>query len=41
MMECWKADRSQRPAFADIVEMLDRWIRNPYLLKDYEYVTEK
>ncbi|XP_028394189.1 ephrin type-B receptor 1-B-like [Dendronephthya gigantea] len=41
MMECWNADRSQRPSFTDIVEMLERWIRNPYLLKDYQYVTEK
>ncbi|XP_046849885.1 ephrin type-B receptor 1-B-like isoform X1 [Xenia sp. Carnegie-2017] len=41
MMECWKEERNQRPSFSDIVQMLERWIRNPYLLKDYLYVTEK
>ncbi|KAF4086259.1 hypothetical protein AMELA_G00104810 [Ameiurus melas] len=33
MLECWQRERSERPKFSQIVNMLDKLIRNPNTLK--------
>ncbi|KAM5272042.1 ephrin type-A receptor 5 isoform 8-T8 [Ctenodactylus gundi] len=33
MLDCWQKDRNSRPKFDDIVNMLDKLIRNPSTLK--------
>lgn len=33
MLDCWQKDRNSRPKFDDIVNMLDKLIRNPSSLK--------
>ncbi|CDQ97294.1 unnamed protein product [Oncorhynchus mykiss] len=33
MLDCWQKDRNARPRFADIVNTLDKMIRNPASLK--------
>ncbi|XP_028394329.1 ephrin type-B receptor 3-like [Dendronephthya gigantea] len=32
MLHCWKAERSERPSFAQITIVIDRWIRSPETL---------
>ena len=34
MLSCWKADRSERPKFEDIAQVLNGWIRSPETMKD-------
>ena len=29
MLQCWETERSDRPNFADITIIIDRWIRSP------------
>lgn len=33
MLDCWQKERSDRPKFGQIVNMLDKLIRNPTSLK--------
>lgn len=33
MLDCWQKERSDRPKFGQIVNMLDKLIRNPSSLK--------
>ena len=33
MLDCWQKERSDRPKFGQIVNMLDKLIRNPNSLK--------
>lgn len=33
MLDCWQKDRNSRPKFDEIVNMLDKLIRNPSSLK--------
>lgn len=33
MLDCWQKDRNSRPKFEEIVNMLDKLIRNPSSLK--------
>lgn len=33
MLQCWQHDRSKRPRFSDIVNILDKLLRNPESLK--------
>ncbi len=33
MLECWMRERADRPKFSQIVNMLDKLIRNPATLK--------
>ena len=33
MFQCWQHDRSTRPRFSDIVNILDKLLRNPESLK--------
>lgn len=34
MLQCWKADRSERPGFAKITMVIDKWIRSPGTTQD-------
>jgi hypothetical protein len=34
MLQCWKADRGERPSFAQICVVIDRWIRSPETMDD-------
>ena len=34
MLKCWEQERNQRPQFADIVVMMDEWIRSPETIRD-------
>ncbi|XP_028394331.1 ephrin type-B receptor 2-like [Dendronephthya gigantea] len=34
MTECWKTDRTKRPAFKEIVRIIDEWIQNPEKLNE-------
>ena len=41
MMDCWKKERNQRPKFSELVNALDRLMREPSQLNrkaNYEYV---
>lgn len=33
MLDCWQKDRNNRPKFSQIVNNLDKMIRNPNMLK--------
>ncbi len=33
MLDCWQRERADRPKFGQIVNMLDKLIRNPNTLK--------
>lgn len=33
MLQCWQHDRSKRPRFTDIVNILDKLLRSPESLK--------
>lgn len=33
MLQCWQQDRSKRPRFSDIVNILDKLLRSPESLK--------
>lgn len=33
MLDCWQKERAERPKFSQIVNMLDKLIRNPNTLK--------
>lgn len=33
MLDCWQKERAERPKFSQIVNMLDKLIRNPNSLK--------
>ncbi|KAJ8390344.1 hypothetical protein AAFF_G00107380 [Aldrovandia affinis] len=39
MLDCWQKDRNARPRFADIVNTLDKMIRNPTSLKAADTIT--
>ncbi|XP_061097157.1 ephrin type-B receptor 1 [Conger conger] len=39
MLDCWQKDRNARPRFADIVNTLDKMIRNPTSLKAVATIT--
>ena len=34
MLQCWKAERSERPTFAKITRVIDKWIRSPKTMND-------
>ena len=34
MMECWNAVRRDRPSFAEITSVIDKWIRSPETMND-------
>ena len=34
MLQCWIAERSERPDFALITMLIDKWIRFPETMKD-------
>ncbi len=34
MFQCWNADRGERPSFAQITIVIDRWIRSPETMDD-------
>jgi hypothetical protein len=29
MLQCWKAEKNERPSFARITIVIDKWIRSP------------
>ena len=33
MLDCWERDRAERPTFCQILNMLDKLIRNPGTLR--------
>ena len=39
MLDCWQKDRNSRPRFAEIVNTLDKMIRNPASLKTVATIT--
>uniref|UniRef100_A0ACB8FB19 Ephrin type-B receptor 1 n=1 Tax=Sphaerodactylus townsendi TaxID=933632 RepID=A0ACB8FB19_9SAUR len=39
MLDCWQKDRNTRPRFAEIVNTLDKMIRNPASLKTVATIT--
>nr|XP_023677045.1 ephrin type-B receptor 1-like [Paramormyrops kingsleyae] len=39
MLDCWQKDRNARPKFTDIVNTLDKMIRNPASLKAVASIT--
>ncbi|CDQ86828.1 unnamed protein product [Oncorhynchus mykiss] len=39
MLDCWQKDRNARPKFTDIVNTLDKMIRNPISLKAVATIT--
>ena len=34
MLECWKAERNERPSFAKMTLIIDKWIRSPETMQD-------
>ena len=34
MLHCWKAERGERPSFAQINIVIDRWITSPETMDD-------
>ena len=34
MLQCWKAERSERPSFAKITRVIDKWITSPETIND-------
>ena len=41
MLSCWNKDRSKRPKFTVIREILEKWIGNPHLLQEIASVVTK
>lgn len=39
MLDCWQKDRNTRPRFTEIVNTLDKMIRNPASLKTVATIT--
>lgn len=39
MLDCWQKDRNARPKFPDIVNTLDKMMRNPTSLKAVATIT--
>ena len=34
MLQCWSAERRDRPSFAKIVVIIEKWIRSPETMND-------
>ena len=34
MLQCWKGERSERPTFAKITMVIDKWMRSPETMED-------